>query len=272
MIRFPAAKINLGLAVTERRTDGYHNIESVFYPIPIFDALEAIPSQKHGCNLTIAGLHIPGSLDNNLVIRAWEILHRDYNIGGVEAALLKRIPMGAGLGGGSSNGAHMLLLLNDLFELSLSIEQLEVHAAELGSDCPFFIRQRPTFVSGRGEQLEAIDLDLSGWWLLLVHPGIHVGTKEAYGLVSPYRADARPIDIVRQHPSHWQGRLINDFQVPVSKKHPEILKALDALNQAGAVYTAMSGSGSAVFGLFSEETSIANAPKHWSISGCELKS
>lgn len=270
MICFPAAKINLGLAITERRNDGYHTIESVFYPLPIYDALEAVPAEHSTCNLTVAGLAIAGDQTNNLVVRAWEVLHRLHHIPGVDAALLKRIPMGAGLGGGSSNGAHMLLLLNNLFALRLNNATLEAYAAELGSDCPFFINQKPSFVTGRGEVLEAIDLNLSEWWLMLIHPGIHVGTKEAYQLISPYRADVDLREIVQLPPTQWAGKLKNDFQGPVIERYPEIQKALDALISVGAVYTAMSGSGSAVYGLFSSVPETPPVPSHWSISICDL--
>ena len=270
MIRFPAAKINLGLAIIERRNDGYHSLESVFYPLPIYDALEAVPADHGTCNLTVTGLAIAGDQTNNLVVRAWEVLHRACRIPGVDAAVLKRIPMGAGLGGGSSDGAHMLLLLNALFNLQLSNEALEGYAAELGSDCPFFIYETPSFVTGRGEVLEPIDLDLSEWWLMLIHPGIHVGTKEAYQLISPYRADVDLREIVQHPPTQWTGKLKNDFQTPVIERYPEIQKALDALISAGAVYTAMSGSGSAVYGLFSQAPETPVAPPHWSISICDL--
>jgi 4-diphosphocytidyl-2-C-methyl-D-erythritol kinase len=164
----------------------------------------------------------------------------------------------------------MLRLLNDLFNLQLSTEKLEAYAAELGSDCPFFIRQKPAFVTGRGEVLQGIDLDLSGWWLMLIHPGIHVGTKEAYGLISPSRADVDLREIVLQAPTQWAQQLKNDFQIPVIERYPEIQKALDALNAAGAVYTAMSGSGSAVYGLFAAAPKTPSLPTHWSISTCAL--
>lgn len=270
MIRFPAAKINIGLAITERRSDGYHTIESVFYPVPFYDALEAVPADHGACNLSVSGLPIAGDQTNNLVVRAWEVLHRAHQIPGVDAALLKRIPMGAGLGGGSSDGAHMLLLLNDLFDLQLSTAQLEVYAAALGSDCPFFIRQKPAFVTGRGEVLESLELDLSGWWLMLIHPGIHVGTKEAYGLISPCRADADLRDAVQLNPAEWKMHIKNDFQVPVIERFPEIQEAIGALEAAGAVYTAMSGSGSAVYGLFLEAPTAPQTPSHWSVFRCDL--
>lgn len=271
MIRFPKAKINLGLFITEKRSDGYHNIESLFVPIDLFDALEAVQANHHACHLTVAGLEIVGASDDNLIVRAWKLLNHRHGIGGVDCWLVKRIPMGAGLGGGSSNGAHMLLLLNDLFNLKLSISTLEVYAAELGSDCPFFIGQVPALVSGRGERLQPIDFSLAGYHLALIHPGVHVSTKDAYAMVRPAsatpgsRPDHLPLAPLADLPTHpigrWHKIAINDFQEPVSVVYPQVKEALETLENAGALFTSMSGSGAAVYGIFDAPASLSVKPE-----------
>jgi 4-diphosphocytidyl-2-C-methyl-D-erythritol kinase len=269
MVRFPKAKINLGLYVTERRTDGYHNIESVFYPVPITDALEAVRADHHRCALQTQGLPIDGDPSNNLIVRAWQLMSERHGIGGVDAYLIKRIPMGAGLGGGSSNGAHMLLLLNELFALELSTDILEAYAAELGSDCPFFIRETPALVTGRGEIMEPIGLALAGRHLVILHPGIHISTKEAYALVTPCRAD-RTLRNLADHPiGRWKTYAVNDFEKPITERHPLVKHAIALLEQAGGLFTSMSGSGSAVFGIFEAPPEL-ETPEGWSRHDCAL--
>lgn len=281
MIRFPGAKVNIGLYVTSKREDGYHNIESVFYPVPVYDVLEVVPARNAACALKMFGLPIEGAVSNNLVTKAWQVLHDAHGIPGVEAALYKNIPMGAGLGGGSSDGAHMLLLLNDLFKLQLTEEALLDFAGQLGSDCPFFIQNQAAFVSGRGEELHPLPLSLKGTWLTLIHPAIHVGTAEAYSLIQPkaphdwvpllneLQTDLRELSHIDR--ALWSGIALNQFEEPVCQQHPGVSLALQYLNGAGAWYQSMSGSGSAVFGLFTSKPAIQSLPEGWTSFSCELK-
>ena len=256
MIRFPISKINLGLNVVERRPDGYHNLETVFYPVAIQDALEvqvmddAFPSAVD-CDLKVSNLPIEGDEQRNLVVRAYQLLKQEFpQLPRVHAHLFKNIPTQAGMGGGSSDCAAMLLLLNDLFGLGLSQQQLIDRAARLGADCPIFILNAPAYAEGIGEQLQPIDLQLHGWYLAVVRPDIPVSTKEAFSLISPHRPAVNCRDVVMQPVETWRDLLINDFEQSVFALHPEIADIKKRLYQMGAAYAAMSGSGSAVFGLF----------------------
>jgi len=253
MISFPHCKINLGLYVLSKRSDAYHNIQSLFYPVKLCDALETIdadPSAK-GFELHFSGLAIPGSQENNLVFKAWKLMKENYQLPAVKTFLHKIIPMGAGLGGGSADGAFMLRLLNEKFSLQLSQQTLMQHAAQLGSDCPFFIQDSPMMVSGRGEVLQPIDFSLAGDYIKLIHPNIHVSTAEAYSMLNPVN-DSPDYAKLLNNKSAWKSALRNDFEKPIAKKFPLIQELIDALYQQGAYYAAMSGSGSAVFGLFEQ--------------------
>ncbi len=250
MIAFANAKINLGLFVTERRSDGFHNLESIFLPVSLCDVVEVVLTESEDIVFTTQGRTIDGDIETNLCVRAYRLLKRDFNLGGVEATMLKNVPIGAGLGGGSSDGAHMLKLLNTIFNLQLSIEQLQEYAAQLGSDCPFFIENKPAYVHGRGELLEPIDLPLSGQHLAIIHPGIHVSTSEAYGGIVPRRATFDLRRIERLPREEWQQCVTNDFEETVCKNHPAISELIDSLLKQGSWYARMSGSGSAVFGFF----------------------
>ena len=262
MITFPIAKINLGLNVVERRQDGYHNLETVFYPVPIQDALEvyemdgAFPSAVN-CDLKVTNLKIEGDEQRNLVVRAYELLKGDFpQLPRVHAHLFKYIPTQAGMGGGSSDCAAMISLLNRQFALGLSEQQMIDYAARLGADCPFFILNRPAYAEGIGERLMPIDLSLKGWYLAVVRPDIPVPTKEAFSLITPHRPAENCREIVEQPVETWRGRLENDFEKSVFALHPEIGQVKERLYELGAVYAAMSGSGSALFGLFREEPNL----------------
>lgn len=279
MIRFPKAKINIGLFIAEKRPDGYHNIESVFYPVNFNDVLEAVRAPHADCKLEVLGKTIDGDPKANLVYKAWELLHHRHGIGGVDAWLIKNIPMGAGLGGGSSDGAHMLVLLNELFQLGLSIETLENYASELGSDCPFFIREEPRLVSGRGDVLAPCKVNLKGYHLVLIHPNVHVGTKEAYGLITPRsihpqkdsfkNASKRLRNLDEVPVADWQSLVLNDFEAPITAAFEGIAPALELLKSAGAIFTSMSGSGSAIYGIFDHPPKINQEPG-WTIYSTEL--
>jgi len=251
MIAFPNAKINLGLNIVGKRADGYHNIESCFYPIPWVDALEIIEAASFSFHSY--GLEIPGDSDSNLCIRAYRLLQADFDIPPVEIHLLKNIPMGAGLGGGSADGAYTLKLLDQLFKLGLTDDQLETYALQLGSDCPFFIRNQPAIAKGRGEQLEQIDLDLSEFHLAIHNPGIHISTKEAFERIVPQKPEANISTLIQQPVIEWQDSVKNDFESSIFPKHPSIEQIKMEMLTKGASYASMTGSGSTVYGLFEKE-------------------
>ncbi|MEQ9465844.1 MAG: 4-(cytidine 5'-diphospho)-2-C-methyl-D-erythritol kinase [Ekhidna sp.] len=256
MIAFPNAKINLGLNILSKREDGYHNIESCFYPIPWNDCLEVIEAASFAFHSY--GLDIPGDSSSNLCVKAYDLIKADHDIPPVEIHLLKNIPMGAGLGGGSADGAFTLKALNDLFGLGISDLQLEAYALQLGSDCPFFIKNQPALAAGRGEQLKLINLDLSGYYLAIHNPGIHISTKEAYAGVTPKKPEHSIIDIVSKPAKEWKGTLHNDFENSIFPNHPEIAKLKQQMYDAGALYASMTGSGSTVFGVFEKPITNQN--------------
>lgn len=263
MIRFPSAKINLGLNVMGRLPDGYHAIESVLVPVPLHDALEAVvdPSlAPDGPVLMRTGLPVPGPVADDLCLKAVRILGRLRPLPGLRIHLHKAIPIGAGLGGGSSDAAHLLLLLNDLLGLHLRPEELHALAATLGSDCPFFLRPVPQLAEGRGERLRPVDVDLRGRWLVLVNPGLHVSTADVYRATTP---TGRSVDLARalQGPlDTWMDTVVNAMEGPVFRAHPEVGAIKDLLVEAGASYAAMSGSGSSVFGVFTAKPALPAFP------------
>ncbi len=255
MICFPNAKINLGLNVVSKRADGYHNLETVFYPLRIHDALEVIENESLATDTFYqTGLQVDGDSNDNLVMKALRLMREKYNFPPVEVHLLKKIPFGAGLGGGSSDASCMLKLLNETFSLGIADAELAELALRLGADCPFFIYNRPLFASGIGEVFEEINLSLQGYYFVLVKPDVHVSTKDAFGGIKP-QMPALPLkEIVRLPVSEWKNAMTNDFEKTVFAKHPEIAEVKDKLYQAGAIYASMSGSGSSVYGIFSKET------------------
>ncbi len=258
MIVFPNCKINLGLHILNKREDGFHNLETVFYPVPLRDALEAIGrSRDNGIEFTQSGLKIEGAPENNLCTKAYHLLKKDFpTLPSIQMHLLKAIPIGAGLGGGSSDGAFALKLLNEKFQLGLSTQQLTDYALQLGSDCPFFILNKPCYATGRGEFLETVELDLSAYRFAIVNPGIHVNTGWAFDQLriwSDHEAWADLRAIIQQPINTWKEQLINDFEEPVCKQYPEIASIKQQLYKAGALYASLTGSGSTVFGIFSKE-------------------
>ena len=262
MITFPIAKINLGLNVVERRPDGYHNLETVFFPVQLKDALEvqlmdeAFPS-PYDCDLKVTNIDIEGDEQRNLVVRAYNLLKQDFpQMPRVHAHLYKAIPTQAGMGGGSSDCAAMLLLLNDMFSLGLTQQQLIDYAAKLGADCPIFILNRPAYAEGIGERLQTIDLSLKGYFLAVVRPNIPVPTKEAFSRIVPHKPAKNCLEVVRQPIETWREELVNDFEESVFALHPEIGAVKQRLYKLGAAYAAMSGSGSALFGIFKEKPTL----------------
>ncbi|MCB0402729.1 MAG: 4-(cytidine 5'-diphospho)-2-C-methyl-D-erythritol kinase [Flavobacteriales bacterium] len=249
MLVFPNAKINIGLHVTEKRADGFHNIESIFYPVmQLFDALEIVQSNRLTFQST--GIPIPGNEEDNLCLKAFKLLHADYNIPPVSIHLHKVIPIGAGLGGGSADAAFAIKALNDLFELGLTVEQMQNYARKLGSDCAFFIENKPVFAYNKGDEFEAVDLDLSGYSIRIEYPGIHISTAEAYGGIKPDFSKHQLKELIREDPRHWKQHIRNDFEKSVFPNHPEIEALKTKLYGDGAIYASMTGSGSAVFGIF----------------------
>lgn len=253
MIVFPNCKINIGLFVTEKRGDGFHNLESIFFPIHWTDALEVNFNDSNDITLKVSGAAVTDDIEKNIIVKAYRLMQQHYAIGGVDVDLWKKLPMGAGLGGGSADAAFMLKALNNLFELNLSASRLMELAAVLGSDCPFFIENTVAFVSGRGELIEKYSLDLQGLHILLIHPGIHVSTAEAFAQLTPKHAPT-DLRLLHQMPiEQWKDNVFNDFESSIFPQYPEIKTLKEALYKEGAIYAAMSGSGSAVYGLFKSE-------------------
>lgn len=259
MIIYPNAKINLGLNVVEKRPDGYHNLETVFYPIPLQDAIEitAVDNEKQteenvDYKLKVTGNLLDGTPDDNLVIKAYRLLRNDFDIAPCAFNVFKHIPTGAGLGGGSSDAAFTIKALNDRFGLGLTDTQMEKYAARLGADCAFFIRNKPVMATGIGNVFSPIDLSLKGKTLVLVKPDIFVSTPDAYRLVKPHKPEQSLAELLKQPIETWKDNVKNDFEVSVFAKYPEIAGIKDMLYDLGAVYASMSGSGSSVFGIFDQ--------------------
>jgi 4-diphosphocytidyl-2-C-methyl-D-erythritol kinase len=250
MILFPNAKINIGLNVTQRRPDGFHNLESVFYPVRWNDALEILPSEK--TEFTSSGIEIPGNPESNLCLKAYGLLKADFDIAPVKMHLHKNIPIGAGLGGGSSDAAFALKGLNELFELNLTPEQLENYARKLGADCAFFIQNKPVYAYNKGDEFEPVKLHLSGYHIIIVYPEIHITTAEAYGKIQPKPAEIPVKEALQNAMENWHKTVFNDFETALFPTYPILPKLKAQLHHAGAVYASMTGSGSAVFGIFKD--------------------
>ncbi|MBS1933474.1 MAG: 4-(cytidine 5'-diphospho)-2-C-methyl-D-erythritol kinase, partial [Bacteroidetes bacterium] len=255
MILFPNCKINLGLHVTRKREDSYHDIESIFYPVPLNDILEIVPSNSFEHHFY--GLPIPGEAAKNLCVKAYDLLKKDFpDLPSIKFFLYKNIPAGAGLGGGSSDGSCMLQLLNEEFRLGLSTPQLIGYALQLGSDCPFFIINKPCFASGRGEILEPVKISLSPYSFFFIHPDIHIDTAWAFSQLTPSIPGKPLTEIIKQPMTTWKDELKNDFEKPVMEKFAELKPIKQKLYDAGAVYASMSGSGSTFFGICEKNVAI----------------
>lgn len=265
MIIFPIAKVNLGLNVVERRPDGYHNLQTVFYPVGIQDALEIFPMAEDfpsevDCDIKVSNIPIEGDEQRNLVVRAYQLLKQDFpNLPRLHVHLYKGIPTQAGMGGGSSDASAMLRLLNTSFQLNLSDEKLISYASKLGADCAIFILNRPAYAEGIGEKLYPMDIDLSGWYMAVVRPDIPIPTKEAFARIKPHFPQKCCRDIVMQPVETWKEELVNDFEESVFALHPELATIKERLYQLGATYAAMSGSGSALFGLFRQPIDLRSS-------------
>lgn len=257
MICFPNAKINLGLNIVSKRSDGYHNLETVFYPVPIKDALEIIVNKEQSSDTFIeAGIKVDSSPESNLAMKALKLMREFYDFPHVEVYLLKKIPFGAGLGGGSADASFMLKLINKTFDLGATNEELASLAVKLGADCPFFIYNRPVFASGIGEIFEPVELSLKGYSFVLIKPNIHVSTKDAFSLIKPDQPAVSLKEIVKRPVREWKDIMVNDFEKSVFEKYPAIGEIKDKLYSHNALYASMSGSGSSVFGIFDRNIEI----------------
>ncbi len=264
MICFPNAKINLGLRITEKRTDGFHNIETVFYPIGWNDALEVVesPNSSRDFTLHLSGLPIDGAIENNLLFKAFSLIKEIKSLPEITVYLYKNIPMGAGLGGGSSDCAFFINLLDTQFNLNITEAERTNIARKLGSDCAFFIKNKPVFAQGKGDKFKQLDIDFSEYYIAVIYPGIHCDTKTAYSLLSPQKQNVALTEVIKKHPLQWKNILLNDFEPSVFKNYPLIGHIKDELCAAGAFYASLSGSGSSVFGLFEKLPQIGKLTSH----------
>lgn len=251
MVAFPNCKINIGLYITQKRDDGFHNLETIFYPVPWCDVLEMVPASGKSSSLQVYGLPVNGAMQDNIVWKAYSLLQKKFpDLPAFDMHLLKAIPTGAGLGGGSADGAFALKMINDLANLHLSEAELIDLALQLGSDCPFFISNKPCLGDGRGEILTPMGLSLQGWQILLINPGIHVPTGWAFQQLQPKPADFNLAELQQYPVAEWRHLIRNDFEKPVANTYTAIRDLVLFLYEQGATYAAMSGSGSTVFGLF----------------------
>ena len=255
MILFPNAKINIGLNITERRTDGYHNLETIFYPVKINDALEVIEADK--LSFESSGLDIPGRMEDNLCVRGYHLLKKDRDLPPVKIHLHKHIPIGAGLGGGSADAAFFIRLMDEKFALGLSVDEMQDYARILGADCAFFIENKPVFAFEKGDEFESIKLDLANYSVVLVMPPVQVSTAEAYRGVKPVMPKDSLYELINLPITEWKKYIKNDFEESIFKNHAEIRGVKAALYQAGALYASMSGSGASVFGIFEQKPDLS---------------
>jgi 4-diphosphocytidyl-2-C-methyl-D-erythritol kinase len=275
MICFPNAKINLGLRVTSKREDGFHDLDTVFFPVPLHDVLEVITDSKSSADAITyrhSGIPIPGDQSSNLCIKAYQLLKKDFpELPSILLHLHKHIPMGAGLGGGSSDGAFMLKLLNDKYRLGIGADQLQKYALALGSDCPFFIINKPVQATGRGEIMQPIACTLSSKTMVLVCPGIHVSTADAFRKIKLSPNAPSCSSVIERPIQAWKDDLINDFEEPVFSAFPEIGDIKEKLYGAGALYASMTGTGSTVYGIFEQSPSIKDLfPSHYQLESLSL--
>ncbi len=259
MIQFPNGKINLGLQIMAKRQDKFHDIETVFYPIHLVDALEFIPAQAF--QISTSGISMDVHPADNIIVKAYDLVKKDFpQLPLLHIQLLKKIPTGAGLGGGSSDATFMLKMLNEYFKLELTDSNLQQYAIQLGSDCPFFLKNKPCRGSGRGEILEEIKLDLSAYSFVLIKPSVHISTAWAFSQLTISQPLKLPHEIVQQPISTWKEELINDFEIPIFKEFPDLKNIKSELYQLGGIYCSMSGSGSTLYGIF-ETHSITQIKK-----------
>lgn len=254
MLSFANAKINLGLLLTEKRADGYHNLQTVFYPVKLHDVIELVDSDHTHC--LVKGIAIPGSAEDNLCLSAFKKMQADFELPEQQIVLLKHIPVGAGLGGGSADAAFLIKLINEKFALGLTVQQMQAYARTLGADCAFFIENKPTYAFAKGDEFEPVAIDLSVYFIVLVKPNVHVSTAEAYQNVSVKQPLAGLKDLIQLPLSEWKNQIVNDFEPSVFAKYPQIDEIKTKLYAAGATFALMSGSGSSVFAIFEKPVQL----------------
>ena len=259
MITFPSAKINIGLNIISKRSDGYHNLETGFYPVQIKDALEVIEANE--MSFEISGTEIPGDASNNLCLKAYDLLRKDFDVPNIKIHLHKHIPIGAGLGGGSADAAFFIKLIDSKFNLGLSVEKMQDYCRLLGADCAFFVENKPVFAVNKGDVFEPVALDLSAYCIALVMPPVHVSTAEAYSGVKPKQAQQSLKELIRLPVEEWQGKITNGFEEHILKNHKEIQKVKNSFLEAGALFALMSGSGASVYGIFKEPVDLSYLEK-----------
>jgi 4-diphosphocytidyl-2-C-methyl-D-erythritol kinase len=259
MLSFANAKINLGLFLTEKRADGYHNLQTVFYPVKLYDVVELIDAETTEC--IIKGIDIPGNADDNICLKAFKTLQKEFDLPSQQIILLKNIPVGAGLGGGSADAAFVIKLVNDKFNLELSVEKMQDYARVLGADCAFFIENKPAYAFAKGDEFEDLELDLSNHFMVLVKPPIHVSTAEAYSKVKVKQPATSLKELIHLPLSQWKANIVNDFEVSVFEKYPEIDEIKTQLYAAGATFALMSGSGSSVYAIFEKPVKLPELEK-----------
>ncbi len=250
MICFPNAKINIGLNISSKRSDGYHNLETVFYPVPLTDILEFVVSDTNKTNIQLSGNNLKIPAKENICIKAYKLLSKDYNLPPLEIYLHKNIPHGAGLGGGSADASFFLKELNSFFKLQISEKQLTTYAGQLGADCPFFIKNKPVFASGTGNIFESVYLDLSNYYLLIIKPDFSINTATAFKNIKPEKAKISLKKLIKKPVEEWKNLIVNDFESSLFPIYPELKKLKQKLYSSGAVYASLSGSGSALYGIF----------------------
>lgn len=266
MLCFPNAKINIGLNIVAKRADGFHNIETIFYPIPLTDGLEITNSDEGNYQFSSSGIPINIADEDNIVCKAFELIRSKYNIPSTAIHLHKNIPFGAGLGGGSADAAVMIKMLNTQYKLNIPVLKMENLAGQIGSDCPFFIENKPVFAKGKGDVFSKCNINLAGYHILLIKPDIHIGTPEAYANTKPAIPKQSLERLIKEPIENWKNLIVNDFENSIFPNHPELAKIKSELYEMGAVYASMSGSGSSLFGLFKEKPTCLNS-KHFTWIG-----
>jgi 4-diphosphocytidyl-2-C-methyl-D-erythritol kinase len=259
MLSFANAKLNLGLFLTEKREDGYHNLETVFYPVKLYDVIELIDAEENSC--VIKGIDIPGKADDNICLKAFKQLQADFKLPNQQIILLKNIPVGAGLGGGSADAAFLIKLVNEKFKLGLSVERMQSYARDLGADCAFFIENKPAYAFAKGDEFEDIKLDLSAYFIVLVKTAVHVSTAEAYQNVNVKQPAISLKELIHLPLNEWKDKIVNDFETSVFVKYPQIDEIKTKLYAAGATFALMSGSGSSVFAIFEKPVQLPELEK-----------
>lgn len=257
MVDFPNGKINIGLSVTGKRKDGYHNIETIMYPVKLSDVLEITTNPGKDFKFTSTGIKLPGHLSDNLVCKTYNLMKRKFDLPSVNIHLHKIIPAGSGLGGGSADAAFTIKILNKLFSLGLTLQEMIDHAKLLGSDCAFFINNKPVLAFGKGNEFEPIDVEIEKYFLVIIKPDIHISTADAYSWIRPSRKEPSLCELIKAPVEQWKNNIVNDFEAEVTSRYPLIKDIIKKLYRLGSVFASLTGSGAAVYGIFDSEIEIS---------------